>query len=803
VAEGSDNDSSVEHELQLVRAGQHEAAELASTQAAYELPADAVPGYEIICEIGRGGMGVVYRALQISTKRIVALKVILAGPFASRATRRRFEREVELAARIRHPGIVRVLEGGLTRSGQQYFAMDHVVGVTLDRYISGSQPDPKATLDMFAQLCDAVECAHTHGVIHRDLKPGNVLIDDEGKPHILDFGLAKATDTADGEDVLTITVSSPGQVLGTLRYLSPEQASHTKQTIDHRTDIYSLGVMLFEAMTGSSPHDTSGHPSEVIRRILDTEPFTPSSLSARVESEPEAIILKALEREPDRRYQSAKEMGEDIRRYLANEPIIARPLTSFYILRKKVSKYKVRLGLAAVLVAIVCTAILLDIRHKQRELRGARAGIVRNQSLVELGLPGDTAHLSSHSLWSRYPELTEGRLSWAYGRFRQARKTGNDAVVADTMTNLKVAFEREPARWPFAALLAQMCRETEDHEQAERFAALAGEEMPDTAEAWYLRSYTTFDLSQALRCVEKTIDKDPAHCLAWRRVAHLRIQTGNFDAALAAAERMVEMGENPCHWTRFAARTLAYQHRYTESIDRFKLALQFGDNQDRIYRSRGVVYLCMKQYDKAIDDYSRSMERYGLSEALWECYFRATPRWITGQLDLAAADYRHVRKLRNHVSFADVRLYLVMQDQASVLEGDGKKQDAEETRRRAKHVLLSARRAVSPGSWLEEIIQCFDGRRTPNDLVEGVDPDKTEMLCEACYYAGEASRLAGRTDDARRWFHECVATELVFDPDSSALDPMNEYHLARWRLDSLSESTQATADIQGKLAGSD
>ena len=228
-------------------------------------------GYELLEEAGRGGMGVVYRALQVSTKRIVALKVMLAGPFASESTRRRFAREVELAARLQHPHIVRILESGAA-AGRCYYAMDYVRGTRLDRYLTEVHPDARTVLTLLLEVCEAVEHAHVHGVVHRDLKPGNVLVDEEAHPHILDFGLAKATDQADLDGSFASTLSSPGQVLGTLFYLSPEQAAGSPVEIDARTDVYALGLMLFEALTGALPYDTTGRPSDIIQRILDLPP---------------------------------------------------------------------------------------------------------------------------------------------------------------------------------------------------------------------------------------------------------------------------------------------------------------------------------------------------------------------------------------------------------------------------------------------------------------------------------------------------------------------------------------------------
>jgi tetratricopeptide (TPR) repeat protein len=385
----SDNTASAERERLLITAAEQEASQFSSSPVPLLPPIEAITGYKIIREIGHGGMGVVYEALQEGTHRNVALKVMLSGPFASPAARLRFDREVELAARLQHPAIVRVLESSLLPTGQRYYAMDLVGGLALDRHVAQVKPDLRTLLGLFVELCGAVEHAHQHGVIHRDLKPGNVLVDAEGKPHVLDFGLAKATDQVDSTATLAAEVSSPGQVMGTLRYLSPEQAAGRPEEVDQRTDVYALGVVLFEAVTGSMPYDTTGHPSTVIQRILEQPPARPSSLSDRVDGELETILLKALEKEKIRRYQSAREMGEDLGRYLRGEAILAKPPSTLYRLRKKVWKHRwrVAIGTAALVLTVVGVWAGLWAHQRLRESQAAETLLRIDRSLRQGNYP--------------------------------------------------------------------------------------------------------------------------------------------------------------------------------------------------------------------------------------------------------------------------------------------------------------------------------------------------------------------------------------------------------------------------------
>ncbi len=323
-----------------------------SAPAADELDSNAFGDYEILQEIARGGMGVVYKARQVSLNRIVALKKILSGQLAGEEDLKRFQIEAEASAQLDHVGIVPVYDFGQV-DGQYYFSMGFVEGDDLAERIRERPMEAEAAAGMMIKIAQAVGYANDQGVIHRDLKPSNVLLDGQNEPKVTDFGVAKQQ----GNDS---EMTAQGQILGTPSYMPPEQAAGQGDTVDQRSDVYALGAILYALLTGRPPFQAAT-AMETMIQVLDQQPVPISQLNSTIPRDLETICLKCLQKDPDRRYASAEALAEDLQRYLADEPIVARPPTRVEQLGRWVRKNRATAIASGVVAAALIVATIISI----------------------------------------------------------------------------------------------------------------------------------------------------------------------------------------------------------------------------------------------------------------------------------------------------------------------------------------------------------------------------------------------------------------------------------------------------------
>jgi serine/threonine protein kinase len=434
-------------------------------QRSGEMPARIGP-YRVLRVLGEGGMGVVYEAEQETPRRTVALKVIRAT-HASDEVLRRFENEANVLGRLQHPGIAQIFEAGTAEIGgvrQMYLAMELVAGQQLIRYAQERALSVPDRLELLARVCDAVQHAHQKGVIHRDLKPGNILVVEEtasrtgddsrarsaadhsglgstlqragAQPKVLDFGVARVIDA----DVAAVTMQTDhGQLIGTLPYMSPEQVLGAPDSVDTRSDVYSLGVLLHELLTGQLPYDVRNRPvPEAARIICDQQATRLSSISRAFRGEIDTIVAKALEKDKARRYQSAADFAADIRAHLAGAPIAAKRDSAWYVVQKTLRRYRLAAAAGmALLVVVSAAAVALAFLYNHAEQQAGLARTERDRAATAEQVARDESSRAR----------TEARKATLVSNFlRELLQSANPKAMLGTDVRVRDALDAAAAR---------------------------------------------------------------------------------------------------------------------------------------------------------------------------------------------------------------------------------------------------------------------------------------------------------------------------------------------------------------------
>jgi len=603
-----------------------------STERLAEQPGTRIGRYKLLDVLGEGGMGIVHLAEQEHPiKRQVALKIVKPGMDSQRVIAR-FEAERQTLALLHHPAIAQVYDAGTTETGRPYFVMELVTGIAMTDYCDRHKLTIEERLKLFLLVCEAVQHAHQKGIIHRDIKPSNILVsleDNNAAPKIIDFGIAKALTDSLTERTLT---TEQGEFVGTPEYMSPEQTKMTSDGVDTRTDIYSLGVVLYRLLTGVLPFDPKtlrkGGVEDVRRVIREENPKTPSTRLSKVSNEASTklamlrrtdvrtlrqklhgdldwITLKAMEKEPERRYPTAHALAEDIRRHLHDEPVTARPPTTVYRLRKFVRRNRIQV-IAGACMALVALMGLLSIRLFRQNLANTNrltlqkteAAFSAAEIFYEEG-QDEQALEQTRLLLELAPNHFDGLLL-------RARILTDMGRMEEAFQILEPLEAEHPEEGVVYELLSMLYVELGNDALVTRYRTLADKFPSQTPEALIVRARTAETLDEMVRLLSDALNLDRQHYLARKMRALTYAALRDFENMERDADKLIFVQpENP---SGYALRAVALRRmeRYNEAIENHNRAIEWaGDAYSDIaelYDQRRETYFRMGHYEQALAD---------------------------------------------------------------------------------------------------------------------------------------------------------------------------------------------------------
>jgi serine/threonine protein kinase/Tol biopolymer transport system component len=610
-----------------------------------EGPGAVIGRYKLLEKIGEGGMAVVYMAEQTEPiRRKVALKIIKLG-MDTRQVIARFEAERQALALMDHPSIAKVLDAGATETGRPYFVMELVTGVSITEYCDKSNLSTKDRLALFLQVCHAVQHAHQKGIIHRDIKPSNVMVthqDGRPVPKVIDFGIAKATNQKLTEKTLFTRYA---HIIGTPAYMSPEQAELSDLDIDTRSDIYSLGVLLYELLTGTTPFSEeelrkAGY-IEMQRVIREQEPAKPSTklttlgeilievakhrnatpdvLRKAVRGDLDWIVMKSLEKDRARRYETASSLAEDIRRHLESEPVLARGPSTTYRLRKFLRRHRVQVFVALALALVaVAAGVVVSLWNQDRlrllEAQGLQDKDILSQAREQYAKTEREAALETIRpiLDSQYvgPEaqLLQATILVDNRRFQEAGTILNHLLNHRAEVAGAAHFLLARVLWESEGLDAEKLQQIEEHRQK------AEELLPETAEAYFLRAMTAPTVKEQLAALHKALQLGPDHYESLRLRALTYYASRKYESMRDDALGMTYLRRRDPLGHSLRAMALRELGKYAEAVAEYDQALaRLAQNDPQcldLAAQRGETLLRKGDYERVIADAEAHLNRW-------------------------------------------------------------------------------------------------------------------------------------------------------------------------------------------------
>ena len=614
------------------------------TDRLLEQPGSWIGRYKLLSLLGEGGMGMVYLAEQQHPfKRQVALKIIKPG-MDSKVVIARFEAEQQALAMLEHPHVARIHDAGLTQSGRPYFVMEHVKGIPITEYCDNHKLTVEDRLHIFLHVCEAIQHAHQKGIIHRDIKPSNILVtekDNEALPKVIDFGVARALSLPLTERTF---YTEQGQFLGTPEYMSPEQVDPENQDIDTRTDVYSLGLVLYELLVGVLPFDpkTFRHGgAECIRKIIcDQEPAKPSTrlsktsideaivlaqkrridmqtLKRKLRSDLDWISLKALEKDRSRRYTTVDAFAMDIHSYLHNQPVSAAPPTIVYRTGKFIRRHRQSLTILAMTILVLVTGLLIAVMSVRVAKEHAYTESLQQQNaLVEAqSLAGNNKYKQAQAIITpllnsphlkRQAKLLQAQILLAQNQVTEAAAELEGLLYVDDdiagqahFLLANIYYEEDP--WSPRKTKEYQAKRQYHSQQAERLIA-------GTADYSFLQARSSYDVRKRLEHLNNALKTDLSHYDSLRERAYIYYAQKDYPKMIEDASQMIVLrnGDSTGYLLRAIARR--EQGRLDEAISDHNEAIILSPDDSILYEQRSGTYVRMDRYDLAIADAQRASE---------------------------------------------------------------------------------------------------------------------------------------------------------------------------------------------------